>query len=119
VTLLSGDISLDGIPLTLYAFEALAGAWASKIIAVSINLFAFATVISQSSYGLEAIGFLSTSKWLRCVYLFFIFISSVIGSVISTETMWQMADILVSSMTSINVLCLCKYMCGKKGKVIV
>ena len=117
VILLCGDSSLDGIPLTLYAFESLAGAWAAKIIAVSINLFAFATVISQSSYGLEAIGFLGGGKWIKRLYLLLIFSASVTGSVISAEIMWQAADLLVSAMTTINVLCLCKYMCGIRGSV--
>ncbi len=116
VILLCGDCTLDGIPLTLYAFEALAGAWASKIIAVSIVLFAFATVISQSAYGLVAVDFLSENQKLRAVYLLMIFISSVIGAVISSQAMWQIADFIVSLMTAVNVLCLGWFMLQRKEK---
>lgn len=108
VILLAGETALDGISLTLYAFENLAGKWASDIIAVSIVLFAFATVISQASYGLVSLDFLGKPK-LKPIYLLLIPLTSAAGSIISAAFMWQTADLTVSVMTVINVGCLSIY----------
>lgn len=105
VILLCDGGSLDGIPLTLYAFRTLAGQWAANMIAVSIVLFAFATVISQSSYGMTALEFLKKRK-LKNVYVLCIPICATIGSIISAESMWHMADLTVSLMTLLNLIAL-------------
>ncbi len=112
VILLCGDTFLDGIPLTLYAFRTLAGDWAESIIAVSIVLFALATVISQSSYGLISLDFLGVNL-IKRLYLLSIPAASVIGALISAEAMWQIADLTVSLMTFINIICLAIYI--KRG----
>ncbi len=115
VILLCRERGLDGIPLTLYAFESLAGGWASKIIAVSVVLFALATVISQSAYGLVSLDFLGGGKTVRTVYLMLIPAASVGGALISADSMWQIADFIVSLMTAVNIVCLGWYM-RKNGK---
>ena len=114
VILLCGEISLDGIPLTLYAFRTLAGAWAERIIAASIVLFAFATVIGQASYGLVSLDFLRGGRRARTVYLLLIPASTILGAIISAEFMWQIADLIVSVMTIVNVLSLSVYMKKRK-----
>ena len=109
VILLSKETALDGIPLTLYAFKTLAGAWAEKIIAISIVLFAFATVIGQASYGLTALDFLRGGFSVRVCYLMLIPICSLIGALINAGFMWQIADLIVSFMTIVNVFSLSVY----------
>ena len=109
VILLSKETALDGIPLTLYAFKTLAGAWAEKIIATSVVLFAFATVIGQASYGLTALDFLRGGFSVRVCYLMLIPICSLIGALINAGFMWQIADLIVSFMTIVNVLSLSVY----------
>ena len=109
VILLCDGEGLDGIPLTLYAFESLCGKWASLAVAVSVVLFAFATVISQSVYGLVSLKYLGGKKYIRRIYLLCVAASSMVGAVISQGIMWQIADLVVSMMTVINVCCL---LCG-------
>lgn len=115
VILLCKENSLDGIPLTLYAFGTLAGAWAEKIIAASIVLFAFATVIAQAGYGLVSLEFLHWGNKIRVLYLALIPISSAAGAVISAQFMWQAADLIVSLMTIINVISLSLYIKRRKN----
>ena len=103
VILISGERGPDGIGTALRAFSALAGDVAGKIIAVSVVLFAFSTVICQASYGLSAVSYLSRGKVGETVYLFAILISCLVGSVIGEGIMWEIADILVSLMTVINI----------------
>ncbi len=118
VILLCGETELDGIPLTLYAFRALAGEWAEKIIAISVLLFAFATVIGQASYGLVAVEYLTCGKWGKRLYLFMIPVCSVSGAIISAELMWQTADFIVSLMTVINVIGLSFYVKRRKTPLV-
>lgn len=105
VILLADKSSLDGIPLSLYAYSSFTGKAAGQIIGLSVILFAFATVICQSYYGIEAISFFTGSRKARLSYLFLSFASSIIGSVIPQGIMWQLADLVISIMTVINVAC--------------
>lgn len=109
VILLCDGGALDGIPLTLYAFESLCGKWAANTVAVSVVLFAFATVICQSVYGLVSLEYLGGGRWVKSFYLFLVFVCSVAGAIISPSTVWQIADLVISLMTVVNVLCLLRW----------
>lgn len=103
VILISGENGPDGIGVTLRAFSALGGELMGKIIAFSIVMFAFSTVISQASYGLAAVSYLTKSGAGEIIYLLGILVSCIIGSVISEGLMWQIADVVLSLMTVINI----------------
>ncbi len=118
VILLAGESHLDGIPLTLYAFGTLAGEWAKRLVALSVMLFALATVISQASYGLSALSFLSRSNKTKALYLSLIPVSSIIGAVISSDAMWQIADLVISVMTAINLFALSFYVKRRKTPLV-
>ena len=111
VILLSDGASqgLDGIPLTLYAYTVGAGEWAGRCIGVSVILFAFATVICQTEYGKVAIGYLTQRPGPRRVYVAVCAAATLLGTVIAPGMMWQWADLTVSLMTAVNVICLCIY----------
>lgn len=97
---------LDSIPLTIYAYSSLAGDWAGYAIGVSVILFAFATVICQNSYGSVALRYLGGSSAAKYVYLFLSAAACIGGTVIPDGCMWQAADLVVSLMTVLNVVCL-------------
>lgn len=107
VILLSDGVGkYDGIPLTLYAFSSLAGPVFGKLVGISVILFAFATVICNIQYGKVAIGYFSNSPVFFGVYYFLSAAATVFGCVINASFMWQIADLCVSLMTSVNVICL-------------
>ena len=105
VILMSDMPALDGIPLTLYAFRTLAGDWAADIIAVSILLFALSTVVSQGTYALVSLEYLGRIGAKKGYYLL-ILAASIWGSIMSPSFMWQMADLIISVMTLINIAAL-------------
>ena len=111
VILLSDGVAqgLDGIPLTLYAYTVGAGRGAGWCIGASVILFAFATVICQTEYGAVAIGYLTKRPAPRRIYLLLCAAATMLGTVISAGVMWQWADLTVSLMTAINVVCLFVY----------
>lgn len=93
---------LDGISLSVEAYSSLAGGWAGHVIAISVILFAFATLICQSYYGLEALGYFTQSPSAKRAMLICSAVITVLGSVISAELTWQIADLTVALMTIIN-----------------
>jgi len=97
---------LTGISLTLYAFSSGAGRLAGVAIALSVIMFAYATVICQARYGIVALRYLTESRAAFYLYVFAVCGCCVLGAVINEGVMWQAADFVVSLMTAVNVLCL-------------
>ncbi len=105
VILTSGIIpSDDGMASALAAFSASGGDICATVIGISVILFAFATVICQSYYGIGAINYLTSSKKSRIFYLIALAFSSITGSVITPVTMWSIADLIIATMTVINTV---------------
>ena len=105
---------LDGIELALAAYTRLAeevggnplGTAANFLLRISIVLFALATVICQSCYGIEAIRYFTSGKTARIGYRLLSTIAILLGAMISPGLMWQCADAVVTLMTLWNVGCL-------------
>lgn len=97
--------SEDGMISALAAFSASGGHTSAVIIGISVILFAFATVICQSYYGLGAVRYLTGSDRGRRVYIALLSLSAIIGSVISAELMWGIADLIIAVMTVANTVC--------------
>ncbi len=95
--------SLDGVPLTLKAFGLTLGPYAELIIGISVVLFAFATVIAQIYYGNVAIGYFTSSRLIKNIYVVLTAAVSFCGTVVSPTFMWSAADLIVGIMTVINV----------------
>ena len=101
-----GLYGLDGVPLTLRAFRFALGPAAEWIIAVSVVLFALATVIAQIYYGSVCVGYFTASRTAPKLYVICASAVSLIGTVIDTSSMWVAADVTVGVMTVINVVVL-------------
>ena len=105
---------LDGIPLSLAAFSRQAaeigGAWlgdaAGWILRISIILFAFATVVCQSCYGIEAVRYFTFRNNAVIAYRIVSAAAVIIGAVIPVGLMWVLAYAVVCVMTVVNVICL-------------
>jgi len=105
---------LDGIELSLAAYARLAagiggvrlGAAAELLLRGSIVLFAFAAVISQSCYGIEAVRFFAPARVARIAYRLLSAAAVIVGALIPAGVMWMLADAVVCVMTVVNVACL-------------
>lgn len=96
--------SEDGMISALAAFAASGGGASAAIIGISVILFAFATVICQSYYGIGAVQYLTRSAAARPVYIGLLAVSAVAGSVISSHLMWGIADLIIAVMTVVNTI---------------
>ena len=107
VILLLGDgRGEDGVRLSVLAYRTFAGRAAGHVISVSVILFAYATVICQSYYGVVALRYLTHSRLALGIYFVLFGISCIAGSVIGSALMWNIADLCVSAMTATNVVVL-------------
>ncbi len=95
---------LNGAALVMSAFGSVlpGGAW---IVAVSILLFGFSTILGWSYYGEKCLEYLTKGRW---VFLFrCLFIGCVcLGSVVSLEVVWSLVDIMNGLMALPNLIAL-------------
>lgn len=96
--------SEDGMISALAAFSASGGHASAVIIGISVILFAFATVICQSYYGIGAVQYLTKSPLARRAYILLLALSAILGSVITAELMWGIADLIIAAMTVVNTV---------------
>ena len=84
------------------AYMSVLGVISPTLIAISISLFAFATVICWAHYGEEAVLFLSEKKLPIAIYRLFYVICIPMGAILNSSLIWDVSDILLSVMTVIN-----------------
>lgn len=100
------DPTGDYMIMTVDAYEAGLGSIAGYFIAVSVLLFGLATVLCWAHYGREGIKYFSKKESVRGTYIVLYTLSVLLGAVLSTEPIWQVADLSIGVMTVINLLAL-------------
>ena len=94
-----------GIELTTAGFSAVLGDWVKVFIAVSLCLFAFATVLGWGLYGARCAQYLfGREVWSRFAWLQAITV--VLGAVLETGTLWLLAEIINALMAIPNLIAL-------------
>jgi len=94
-----------GVMVTLAAYHSSLGWVAKDTLAISIFLFAFATVICWAYYGCECVYFISKKPWLKYTYLSIYIISLIYGAVAPSSFIWELADSSICVMLTLNTLC--------------
>ncbi|MBE6581265.1 MAG: alanine:cation symporter family protein [Ruminococcaceae bacterium] len=110
VILVSGVPLCDegGMHLALAAFGAVLGDLARAILALSCLLFAFATVLCWSHYGVEALGYLTNGVGRRApaLLLLGVALATLWGAVAAPRTVWALTDLALGAMTLLNLAAL-------------
>jgi AGCS family alanine or glycine:cation symporter len=95
----------EGASLTSRAFAAVYGQWVTIALALFLALFAFATMIGWGLYGARCSQYLFGSKmWVPFVAVQSILV--VISACISTDVIWDIAEILNGFMAIPNLIAL-------------
>ena len=92
------------IMMAFAAFSRSLGDISNILLSVSVFLFAFATIICWGYYGKECIYFLNPSKCAERIYYIFYIVFILIGSWVSLDFVWELADFAVGGMTLMNLL---------------
>lgn len=94
-----------GVSLTADAFSFVLGPWVKVFIAASLCLFAFATILGWGLYGARCAQYLfGRSAWKQFAVLQAMTV--VIGAVLNTAVIWQMAEIVNGLMAIPNLISL-------------
>ena len=96
----------SAVDLILSAFENILGTFGAALVLTLCVLFAFATVICQFFYGIEALGYIWQSSRPRYIFTFIFCFVLLVGSVIPMALMWQISDLALAFMTIFNLIAL-------------
>lgn len=105
---------LDGGALTAHCFSVYFGMWGERLVAVSMVLFAFSTIIAWFYLGLKSLDYLTGSRAAVYVYAFLYLHAVAFGCFFSLKPVWELSDILNGLMAVPNlaaVLLLRKMVC--------
>lgn len=94
-----------GIQLTLQAFTISLGNWSSYLIIILICIFAFATVLGWSLYGMRCMQYLFDTNTDK-IYMFFQFLAVIAGCIANTNTVWIFSEIVNGLMSIPNLIAL-------------
>ena len=97
-----GIFSAGGENLTLRAYQVFGGNVVYWLMAGMVTVFAYATILAQTYYGITAIGYFTEKKTVRILYLALTVGCVWLGAVIESEKMWILADRVICLMTCCN-----------------
>lgn len=97
-------ISANGMKIALEAYGQY-GSWIAVFIGISSAIYALASVVCWSYYGVSSITYLGGKRNSRRLYLTAYSFAGIIGSVFSPSLVWEISDMTVSIMTILNTLC--------------
>jgi AGCS family alanine or glycine:cation symporter len=106
VVLLTPNVTLDGngIRIALDAYGSY-GEGLRLFIGISTAIYALASVVCWSYYGVSSIKYLGGNKNSRRLYLIAYSIAGIIGSVFTPSLVWEISDLSVTVMAIINTVC--------------
>lgn len=97
---------ITSMELVIAAYGKYMGSFADIAIAISVMLFACATVICQGFYGGECVYYLTKNKNVMKFYRLVYCLIIIYGAVANSDIVWSLTDFNISLMTVINTVCL-------------
>lgn len=94
---------VEGAALVSLAFYSVFGKWADIILAVSVTLFAFSTIIGWSFYGEKSVGYLFGGKG-KTAYRVLFAVLTFVGAVTKLDVVWNISDIFNGLMAIPNLI---------------
>ncbi len=94
----------NGMALALDAYGQY-GKWIKDFIGISAAVYALASVVCWSYYGISALKYLSANKNSRRLYLTVYSLTGIVGAVFAPSIVWEISDLTVAVMAIFNTLC--------------
>ncbi|WP_203831900.1 alanine/glycine:cation symporter family protein [Catellatospora citrea] len=99
-----GQATADtGASLTQAAVAAQLGGWSNWLMAVLVTVFAFSSILGNSSYALVNLDFLRASPAVETAFRIVVLVAVAIGSVVALEPVWALADVAMALMALVNL----------------
>ena len=99
-----GEIVLQGASLTIAAFQSTLGPIGAWLVAISLALFAFSTILGWEYHGEKALEYLTRSTKVAMLYRILFSIIAFVGCVSAFEIAWNISDILNALMVVPNAV---------------
>ncbi len=107
VIILSGvvpsDFAADPMMMAIKAYSSVLGAWSEYYMAISVLLFAFATMVCWAHYGKESLRYITKKPCVQVIYVLLFCLFIFLGSISAPALAWLLADIAIGLMTLINL----------------
>jgi AGCS family alanine or glycine:cation symporter len=98
------ESSANGAPLTQLAFSrGLPGEWGGWLVAISLSMFAFSTILGWSYYGEKSIEYLIGERWIRLYRILFV-AAVLFGAIRSLDFVWTLSDVMNGLMALPNLI---------------
>lgn len=107
IILVSGlyeNAGFEGVTLTQMALESQIGAWGDDFLALILFLFAYSSIIGNYAYAEGNVQFINNNSRVMLIFRIFVLIMVYFGSVASVPLIWNMADLFMGIMASINLI---------------
>lgn len=98
------DGSLNGVQLTQTALSNEIGSAGSAIVAVTILLLAFSSIIGNSYYGEANIRFITDKKWVLTAFRVCVGAMVMFGALTSLDVAWNLADVTMGLIALVNFI---------------
>ena len=107
VILVSGlyeNAGFEGVTLTQMALESQIGAWGDDFLALILFLFAYSSIIGNYAYAEGNIQFINNNSKVMFIFRLLVLFMVYFGSIASVPLIWNMADLFMGVMASINLI---------------
>ena len=95
-----------GVPLTARAFSSVLGPAGEWVVAFSLILFAFSSILGWSCYGQQSLRFLTGGDRFLPLYRAVFLGCVILGAVSDTTALWQLVDLCSALMALPNLVAL-------------
>ena len=100
------DPSGDFMMMTVAAYESVIGRAAGYFLAIAVMLFGLATVLCWAHYGEVGVNYFSRRAGVRRAYKLIYSLCVFLGALVSTDLLWESADLSIGTMSAINICAL-------------
>lgn len=97
------DFGLSPAMMTVLAYSAVLGDWASYFLCAAILCFGYATVICWAGYGAESVRAISHKKRYQVLYFSLYGVCILLGVRGAPDYVWDVADFAIATLTTINL----------------
>ena len=97
------ETGVTGAPMTQAAFRHALGDLGGIVVAVSLSMFAFSTILGWSYYGEKSVGFLLGSRAVRPYRVLFV-VAAFFGTIRSLDFVWTLSDVMNGLMALPNLI---------------
>lgn len=91
------------IMLSIDAYAATLGEFAADFLGASVLCFGVSTIICWAHYGIESLGYFTSSRGARGLFIILYSMFVLLGTIFSSKGIWEIADFAIGAMTLINV----------------